>query len=112
MVNEQELIELLRKTTAASEKMISAWEDQYEISTELKATIEKANKLLQKLDQDKAFQEEPDILPEWHLKKYEPSLDELMYRRSIRKLKQEMILKGSSGVITSYSFSVQPNTRR
>ena len=55
MVNEQELIELLRKTTAASEKMISAWEDQYEISTELKATIEKANKLLQKLDQDKAF---------------------------------------------------------
>ena len=78
MVNEQELIELLRKTTAASEKMISAWEDQYEISTELKATIEKANKLLQKLDQDKAFQEEPDILPEWHLKKYEPSLDELL----------------------------------
>ena len=75
MVNEQELIELLRKSIAAAESTVETWEDMsYPISNDLRRTIKKANELLQKLDQDKAFQEE---LPEWNFKKQEePSLEE------------------------------------
>ncbi len=76
MVNEQELIELLRKCTASAEQTVTAFETGYEISQELRETIKKANKLLQKLDQDKAIRE---VLPEWNIKKkYEPSLEELL----------------------------------
>ena len=57
MINEQELIELLRKCTASAEQTVAAFETGYEISQDLKDTIEKANKLLRELDQDKAVQE-------------------------------------------------------
>ena len=76
MVNEQELIELLRKCTASAEQTVAAFETGYEISQELRETIKKANKLLWKLDQDKAIQEE---LPEWNIKKKsEHTLAELL----------------------------------
>lgn len=74
-INEQELIELLRKSIAAAEHTVETWEASYPISNDLRRTIKKANELLQKLDSDKAFREE---LPDWNIKKYEPSLDELL----------------------------------
>ena len=75
-LDEQELVELLRKCTTGAEQMVEAFETSYEISQNLRETIKKANKLLQELDQDKAFQEE---LPEWNIKKQEePSLEELL----------------------------------
>ena len=58
MVNEQELIELLRKCTVAAEQTVAAFEDSYEISDNLRRTIEKANELLKTLDQDEAVQED------------------------------------------------------
>ena len=61
-----EITELLRKCTAAAEQTVATFEASYEISHDLKKTIEKANKLLQELDQDK------DIIHE------EPSLEELL----------------------------------
>ncbi len=57
MVNEQELIELLRKCTAEAENMVHTFESQYAMSNDLRRTIAKANKLLKELDQDKAIQE-------------------------------------------------------
>lgn len=76
-LKEQELIELLRKSIATAEHTVETWEDMsYPISNDLRRTIKKANELLQKLDQDKAFQDE---LPEWNIKKQEePSLEELL----------------------------------
>ena len=76
-LKEQELIELLRKSIAAAESTVETWEDMsYPISNDLRRTIKKANELLQKLDKDKAFQDE---LPEWNIKKQEePSLEELL----------------------------------
>ena len=58
MVNEQELIELLRKCTVAAEQTVAAFEDGYEISDNLRRTIKKANELLKILDQDKTIQED------------------------------------------------------
>ena len=58
MVNEQDLIELLRKCTVAAEQTVTAFEDGYEISDNLRRTIKKANELLKTLDQDKAIQED------------------------------------------------------
>ena len=58
MVNEQELIELLRKCTVAAEQTVAAFEDGYEISDNLRRTIKKASELLKTLDQDKAIQED------------------------------------------------------
>ena len=76
-LKEQELIELLRKSIAAAEHTVETWEDMsYPISNDLRRTIKQANELLQKLDQDKVFQDE---LPEWNIKKQEePSLEELL----------------------------------
>lgn len=82
MVNEQELIELLRKCTQSAEHVAAAFETGCEITQELKDAINKANELLQKLDQDKAFKEE---LPEWNIKRYEPSLDELLDTLPMRR---------------------------
>ena len=53
-----ELIDLLRQCTAEAEKMVHTFEGQYAISNDLRRTIKKANELLQKLDQDKAMQED------------------------------------------------------
>lgn len=77
MVNEQELVELLRKSIAAAEHTVETWEDMsYPISNDLRRTIRQANELLKKLDQDKVFQEE---LPDCGFKKLEePSLEELL----------------------------------
>ena len=59
MVDEHELIELLKKSIAAAEHTIETWEDMsYPISNDLRRTIKKANELLKKLDQDKAMQED------------------------------------------------------
>ena len=76
-LKEQELIELLRMSIAAAEHTVETWEGMsYPISNDLRRTIKQANELLQKLDQDKAFQDE---LPEWNIKKQEePSLEELL----------------------------------
>ena len=71
---QEALVELLRKCVANAEQMVSTFEDTYAIRNDLRRTIEQANDLLQKLDQDKAIQE----LPEWNIKKDEPSLDELL----------------------------------
>ena len=58
MDNEQEIKELLRKCTVAAEQTVAAFEDGYEISDNLRRTIEKANELLKTLDQDEAVQED------------------------------------------------------
>jgi hypothetical protein len=51
-----ELIDLLQTTTASAEEMVQDWEGEY-VSPELLATIQKAKKLLQILDEDKAITE-------------------------------------------------------
>lgn len=51
-----ELIELLQTATISAEEMIQDWEGEY-VSPELLATIQKAKKLLQILDEDKAITE-------------------------------------------------------
>lgn len=51
-----ELIDLLQTTTASAEEMIQDWEGEY-VSPELLATIQKAKKLLQILDEEKAITE-------------------------------------------------------
>jgi hypothetical protein len=51
-----ELIGLLQTTTISAEKMIQDWEGEY-VSPELLVTIQKAKKLLQILDEDKAITE-------------------------------------------------------
>lgn len=50
-----ELTELLRKATVSAEDMVAAWDFEEGISPELRATIEKANRILKELDQTKAF---------------------------------------------------------
>lgn len=55
---EPEIVELLRRCTAAAENMVHAFEDQYAISNDLRRTIAKANKILKELEQDKAIQED------------------------------------------------------
>ena len=76
-LKEQELIELLRKSITTAEQTVETWEDMsYPISNDLRRTIKQATELLQKLDQDKAFQDE---LPAQDIKKQpEPSLEELL----------------------------------
>lgn len=51
-----ELIDLLQTATLSAEEMIQDWEGEY-VSPELLATIQKAKKLLQILDEDKAITE-------------------------------------------------------
>lgn len=51
-----ELIDLLQTATISAEEMIQDWEGEY-VSPELLATIQKAKKLLQILDEDKAITE-------------------------------------------------------
>lgn len=51
-----ELIDLLQTTTTSAEEMIQDWEGEY-VSPELLATIQKAKKLLQTLDENKAITE-------------------------------------------------------
>ena len=51
-----ELIGLLQTATISAEEMIQDWEGEY-VSSELLATIQKAKKLLQILDEDKAITE-------------------------------------------------------
>lgn len=51
-----ELIDLLQTATSSAEGMIQDWEGEY-VSPELLATIQKAKKLLQILDEDKAITE-------------------------------------------------------
>jgi hypothetical protein len=51
-----ELIDLLQTTTTSAEEMIQDWEGEY-VSPELLATIQKAKKLLQILDENKAITE-------------------------------------------------------
>lgn len=52
-----ELTELLMTATASAENMISDWEGEY-VSPELLLTIQKAKKLLQILEENKAIVEE------------------------------------------------------
>lgn len=52
-----ELIDLLQAATVSAEEMIQDWEGEY-VSPELLATIQKAKKLLQTLDENKAITEE------------------------------------------------------
>lgn len=54
--NLKELIDLLQTATVSAEEMIRDWEGEY-VSPELLATIQKAKKLLQILDEDKAITE-------------------------------------------------------
>jgi hypothetical protein len=51
-----ELIGLLQTATISAEEMIQDWEGEY-VSPELLVTIQKAKKLLQILDEDKAITE-------------------------------------------------------
>ena len=51
-----ELIELLQTATTSAEEMIQDWEGEY-VSPELLATIQKAKKLLQILDENQAITE-------------------------------------------------------
>lgn len=51
-----ELIDLLQTATLSAEEMVQDWESEY-VSPELLATIQKAKKLLQILDEDKAITE-------------------------------------------------------
>lgn len=51
-----ELIDLLQTATISAEEMIQDWEGEY-VSPELLATIQKAKKLLQILDENKAITE-------------------------------------------------------
>ena len=51
-----ELIELLQTATTSAEEMIQDWEGEY-VSPELLVTIQKAKKLLQILDENKAITE-------------------------------------------------------
>jgi hypothetical protein len=51
-----ELIGLLQTVTISAEEMIQDWEGEY-VSPELLVTIQKAKKLLQILDEDKAITE-------------------------------------------------------
>lgn len=51
-----ELVDLLQTATISAEEMIQDWEGEY-VSPELLATIQKAKKLLQILDEDKAITE-------------------------------------------------------
>ena len=51
-----ELIDLLQTATISAEELIQDWEGEY-VSPELLATIKKAKKLLQILDEDKAIME-------------------------------------------------------
>ena len=51
-----ELTDLLQKATTATEEMIQDWECEY-VSPELLVTIQKAKKLLQILDENKAITE-------------------------------------------------------
>jgi hypothetical protein len=51
-----ELIDLLQTTTISAEEMIQDWEGEY-VSPELLLTIQKAKKLLQTLDENKAITE-------------------------------------------------------
>lgn len=51
-----ELTDLLQRATTSAEEMIHDWEGEY-VSPELLATIQKAKKLLQILDENKAITE-------------------------------------------------------
>lgn len=51
-----ELVDLLQTATISAEKMIQDWEGEY-VSPELLATIQKAKKLLQILDENQAITE-------------------------------------------------------
>jgi hypothetical protein len=51
-----ELIDLLQTATISAEEMIQDWEGEY-VSPELLATIQKAKKLLQILDENQAITE-------------------------------------------------------
>jgi hypothetical protein len=51
-----ELIGLLQTATISAEELIQDWEGEY-VSPELLATIKKAKKLIQILDEDKAITE-------------------------------------------------------
>ena len=51
-----ELIDLLQTATISAEEMVQDWEGEY-VSPELLATIQKAKKLLQILDENKAITE-------------------------------------------------------
>lgn len=51
-----ELIDLLQTATISAEEMVQGWEGEY-VSPELLATIQRAKKLLQILDENKAITE-------------------------------------------------------
>lgn len=51
-----ELTDLLQRATISAEEMIQDWEGEY-VSPELLVTIQKAKKLLQILDENKAITE-------------------------------------------------------
>lgn len=51
-----ELTDLLQRATTSAEEMIRDWEGEY-VSPELLVTIQKAKKLLQILDENKAITE-------------------------------------------------------
>lgn len=51
-----ELTDLLQRATTSAEELIQDWEGEY-VSPELLATIQKAKKLLQILDENKAIME-------------------------------------------------------
>lgn len=51
-----ELIDLLQTATISAEELVQDWEGEY-VSPELLATIQKAKKLLQILDENKAITE-------------------------------------------------------
>ena len=51
-----ELIDLLQTATISAEELVQDWEGEY-VSPELLATIQKAKKLLQILDENKAIME-------------------------------------------------------